>query len=200
MRADGILEFLGRRDWFVKILGNRVELEEIEAMLRRHQDVRDACVVLQRESAADSKLRAYVVAREGRTSSMADLRCFLRERLPDYMVPSLIEFLPDLPLNRNGKTDRHALESRKAISRPESVYYTPPRSDAERLIAGICEAVLGVKQIDINENLFDLGANSLLATMIVNRLARAFGVEPPIALVFDRPTVAEIATFLSREN
>ncbi len=198
IRADGILEFLGRGDWFVKILGNRVELEEIETMLRSHEDVREACVVLRREIATDPKLCAYVVARECRTPSISDLQLFLRERLPDYMVPSLFEFLPDLPLNRNGKTDRRALEFRKAISRPDSVHYTPPRSHDERLIAGICEMVLGVKQIDVNENLFDLGANSLLATMIVNRLSLAFDVNPPITLVFDRPTVAEIATFLSR--
>jgi acyl carrier protein len=113
------------------------------------------------------------------------------------MVPSLFEFLPDLPLNRNGKTDRRALESRKTIPRPKSVDYTPPRTDTERLIAGICEAVLGVKQIDINGNLFDLGANSLLAMMIVSRLSRAFDVELPTTLVFDLPTIAELATFLS---
>jgi amino acid adenylation domain-containing protein len=197
IRDDGILEFVGREDWFVKILGNRVELEEIEAVLRAHPDLRDACVVLQRETATDSKLCAYVVARECRTPSISDLQTFLRLRLPDYMVPSLFEFLPDLPLNRNGKTDRRALESRKTISRPDSANYTPPGSDAERLIAGICEEVLGVRQIDINENLFNLGANSLLATMIVNRLSHAFDVDPPTTLVFDLPTVAQLATFVS---
>jgi amino acid adenylation domain-containing protein len=198
IRADGILEFLGRRDWFVKILGNRVELEEIETMLRSHQDVRDACVVLRRQTTAtDSKLCAYVVAHERRTPSISDLQLFLRGHLPDYMVPSLFEFLPDLPLNRNGKTDRRALESRKATSRPDSVNYTPPGSDAERLIAEVCEMVLGVKQLDINANLFDFGANSLLAMMIVNRLSRSFDVDLPITLVFDRPTVAEIATSLA---
>jgi acyl-coenzyme A synthetase/AMP-(fatty) acid ligase/acyl carrier protein len=197
IRGDGILEFVGREDWFVKILGNRVELEEIEAMLRAHPDLRDACVVLQREAATDSKLCAYVVSRERQTPSISDLQAFLRARVPDYMVPSLFAFLPDLPLNRNGKTHRRALESRKTISRPDSANYTPPGSDAERLIAGICEAVLGLRQIDINENLFDLGANSLLAMMIVNRLSHAFDVDPPITLVFDLPTVAELATFVS---
>ena len=113
------------------------------------------------------------------------------------MVPSLFEFLPDLPLNRNGKTDRRALESRKAIPRPDSANHTPPGTDAERLIAGICEAVLGVKQIDINGNLFDLGANSLLAMMIVSRLSRAFNVDLPNTLIFNLSTVAEIATYLS---
>jgi amino acid adenylation domain-containing protein len=197
IRGDGILEFLGRRDWFVKILGNRVELEEIEAMLRAHPDLRDACVVLQRETMTDAKLCAYVVARAGRTPSRSDLQAFLRLRLPDYMVPSFFEFLPDLPLNRNGKTDRRALESRKAIPRANRVNDTRPGTDAERLIAGICEEVLGDQQIGINENLFDLGANSLLAMMIVSRLSRAFDVELPITLVFDLPTVAELAMFLS---
>jgi acyl-coenzyme A synthetase/AMP-(fatty) acid ligase/acyl carrier protein len=197
IRGDGILEFVGRRDWFVKILGNRVELEEIESILRAHQDLRDACVVLRREAATESKLCAYVVAREGRTPSISNLQAFLRLCLPDYMVPSLFEFLPDLPLNRNGKTDRRVLESRKAIPRPDSANHTSPGTDAERLIAGICEAVLGVKQIDINGNLFDLGANSLLAMMIVSRLSRAFNVDLPNTLIFNLSTVAEIATYLS---
>jgi acyl-coenzyme A synthetase/AMP-(fatty) acid ligase/acyl carrier protein len=200
IRGDGVLEFVGRRDWFVKILGNRVELEEIEGILRGHEDLRDACVVLQRETATDSKLCAYVVSREGQTPSMSDLQAFLRSSLPDYMVPSLFEFLPDLPLNRNGKIDRRALEARKSIPRQNHVNYTPARTDGERLIAEICEAVLGVKQIDINGNLFDLGANSLLATMIVSRLARAFDVELPPTLVFDLPRVADLATFLSSFN
>ena len=197
IRNDGILEYIGRRDWFVKILGNRVELNEIDATLHLHPDVRDACVVVQRENTTDTKLCAYVVAREHRAPSISDLQAFLRARLPDYMVPSLFEFLPILPLNRNGKTDRRSLESRKVVPRPDGVVHELARTDTERRIAGICEAVLGVNSIGINENLFDLGANSLLAMMIVSRLTRAFGVELPLTLVFDLPTVSELATFLS---
>jgi len=197
IRGDGILEYIGRRDWFVKILGNRVELNEIEASLHLHPDVRDACVVVQRENTTDSNLCAYVVARERRAPSISDLQAFLRARLPDYMVPSLFEFLPVLPLNRNGKTDRCALESRKLLPRPDDVGHEPPRTETERRIAAICEEVLRLESIGINQNLFDLGANSLLAMMIVSRLTRAIGVELPLTMVFDLPTVSELATFLS---
>ena len=197
IRNDGILEYIGRQDWFVKILGNRVDLNEIEATLHLHPDVRDACVVVQNENTTDIKLCAYVVAAEGRAPSISDLQAFLRARLPDYMVPSLFEFLPVLPLNRNGKTDRLALESRKLVPRPDGVGHEPPRTETERRIAVICEEVLSLESIGINENLFDLGANSLLAMMIVSRLARASGVQLPLTLVFDFPTVSELATFLS---
>jgi acyl carrier protein len=197
MRGDGVLEFVGRRDRFVKILGNRVELEEIEARLRAHQSLRDACVILQRGPEEESKLCAYVVRREGEASSVPELQAFLRASLPDYMIPRVFEYLPDLPLNKNGKTDRRALESRKPTSLSIRRDYEPPETDSERVIAAICEKVLGAERIGMHENLFDLGANSLLSTMIVTRLSRSFAVELPTTLVFDLPTVRELAIFLA---
>ena len=151
----------------------------------------------QPENSADPKLCAYVVARDSPGPSQADLQSFLRARLPDYMVPSWFEFLPILPLNRSGKLDRRALETRKLVPHPARVVHEPPRTDTERRVAEICSTVLGVDSIGIDENLFDLGANSLLATMIVSRLMVAFGVELPITLVFDLTTVFELATLFS---
>jgi acyl carrier protein len=153
--------------------------------------------VAQQKNTTDTKLCAYVVARERRAPSISDLQALLRARLPDYMVPSLFEFLPVLPLNRNGKTDRGALERRKLVPRLDGVGQEPPRTETERRIAEICEEVLRLESVGINENLFDLGANSLLVMMIVSRLTRAFGVELPLTLVFDLPTVSDLASFLS---
>jgi amino acid adenylation domain-containing protein len=197
IRGDGILEHIGRQDWLVKILGNRVELGEIEATLRLHEGVRDACVVAQSDNQIDTKLYAYVVTREHPRPAPSDLQSFLRAHLPDYMIPSRFEFLPSLPLNRSGKLDRRALETRALTPCLAGVVHEPPRTDTERRIAEICMTVLGLDSIGVDENLFDLGANSLLATMIVSRLMVSFGVELPLTLVFDLPTVSELATLLS---
>lgn len=194
---DGLLEHLGRKDWLVKILGNRVEPNEIEAILRLHPDVRDVCVAVQREDAGGISLCAFVVSRRQSRPSLPELKAFLRARLPDYMVPSVFEFLADLPLNRSGKIDRHALESRKIEHRMDVAIAEPPRTDAERRIVQICKAVLAIDEIGINDNLFDLGANSLLAMMIVNRLMTEFQVELSARIVFDFPTISEIAKFVS---
>jgi acyl carrier protein len=113
------------------------------------------------------------------------------------MVPSVFEFLADLPLNRSGKIDRHALESRKIEHRTDVAIAEPPRTNAERRIVQICKAVLAIDEIGINDNLFDLGANSLLAMMIVNRLMTEFQVELSARIVFDFPTISEIAKFVS---
>lgn len=200
IRADGLLEHVGRRDWFVKILGNRVELGEIEASLRLHPEVLDACVVMQKQSTTDSTLCAYIVARDNCSPAAVDVQAYLRTRLPDYMVPSRVEFLPALPLNRSGKIDRHALATREGNLRREGTVREPPVNDAERLIARICQEVLGLDSIGTNENLFDLGANSLLATMIVTRLNQAFDLALPLALIFDRSTVSALATFISNSR
>lgn len=197
IRDGGILEHIGRQDWLVKILGNRVELPEIEATLRLHEGVRDACVVTQPENTTDARLCAYVVRRNNPGPSSTELQSFLRARLPDYMVPYRFEFLSILPLNRNGKLDRRALEIRELSPRSAGVAHEPPRTDAERRVADICRTVLGIDAIGIDENLFDRGANSLLATMIASRLMAVFGVGLPLTVVFDRPTVSELATLLS---
>jgi amino acid adenylation domain-containing protein len=200
IRDDGLLQHIGRKDWLIKILGNRVELYEVEAILRLHPDCRDVCVIAQRDEAEEMRLCAYIVLRHHSQPSVPDLKAFLRARLPDYMVPARFEFLADLPLNRSGKIDRRALESRKLERRPDGVIRESPRTDAERRIARICKGVLAMDEIGINENLFDLGANSLLAMMIVNRLIAEFEVQLNAALVFDIPTISGLAEFVSAHS
>jgi acyl carrier protein len=159
--------------------------------------VRDACVVAQPDDSSNSSLCAFVALNDMPGVAEAELKSHLRARLPDYMIPAKMEYVSVLPLNRNGKIDRKALEMRKSAYPFAPMIQHPPQTDAEQRVAQICQAVLGIDSIDIDQNLFDLGANSILAMMIASRLMIAFGVETPRTLVFDLPTVSGLAEFLS---
>ncbi|MCP4657358.1 MAG: amino acid adenylation domain-containing protein, partial [bacterium] len=182
---DGRLDFLGRIDHQVKIRGFRIELGEIEVVLASHPAVTAAVVLAQ-----DQRLVAYVV---GET---AELRGFLAERLPGYMVPAAFVALEKLPLLPNGKVDRAAL-GRRALPAPEgraeTESYMPPRTPAEEVLAGIWSEVLGVDQVGIYDDFFALGGHSLLATRVLSRIRRAFGSEPALSDFFDAPRIAELA-------
>ncbi|HEY6351462.1 MAG TPA: amino acid adenylation domain-containing protein [Candidatus Angelobacter sp.] len=183
---DGNIEFLGRMDTQVKIRGFRVELGEIESTLRQQSGVRD-CVVMAKPGVDGSKrLVAYVAGdREGE-----DLRRDLKRKLPEYMVPSLIVKLTELPLTANGKVDRHALLE---VAQPEIAgHYVAPRTAVEEQLARIWAEVLEVIRTGIHDNFFDLGGHSLLATLMVTRMQNAFGVEVPVRAVFESPTIAQL--------
>ncbi len=194
MRADGVLEHTGRKDWMVKILGNRVEVVEIENILRLHPDVRDTAVSVWQDVANEAQLCAYVVPRKNLLPSVQNLKAFLRERLPDYMVPLAFEFPDALPLNRTGKLDRRALKSPGFTRDQNERVIDAARTDTERCIAKICRDVLRLNEIGVHENLFDLGANSLIAMQIVNRLRQEFALELSPTLPFYSPTVFMLAS------
>ncbi|MBW8879564.1 MAG: amino acid adenylation domain-containing protein, partial [Acidobacteria bacterium] len=192
---DGRLDYLGRIDQQVKVRGFRIELGEIEAALLRHPAVREAAVAL--AGSEDRHLVAYV-AGEGETAA-AELREFLRERLPVYMVPSFFLSLPKLPLTPSGKVDRKALAKLLPDRLAESAE-TAPRTPTEELVAGIFAEVLHLEQVGVEEDFFALGGHSLLATQVASRVRSVFGVELPVRTVFEAPTVEGLAGRLERST
>ncbi|HEX4498795.1 MAG TPA: amino acid adenylation domain-containing protein, partial [Thermoanaerobaculia bacterium] len=200
-RRSGDLEFLGRIDAQVKVRGFRVEPGEIETALTAHPRLSSAVVLAQREEAGGHRLVAYVVAAADAATATgapepSELRDFLRQRLPEFMVPSAWVSLPALPLTANGKVDRKAL----ALLQPDRPRSTggAPRTPAEQRIAGIFSELLGaellgVEPVGLEANFFDLGGHSLLATRLVSRVRAVFGVELPLRAVFETPTVEGLA-------
>ena len=190
-RADGNLEYIGRIDEQIKIRGFRVEPGETECVLRQHPSVTEAVVISRQDRVGDTRLVAYVVAKEG-VSRADELRSFLRERLPEYMVPSAFVTVPDLPLTPNGKLDRKALplpENQAPASAP-----TPPSSELEKLIAGVWADVLGLERtFDREESFFDVGGHSLLAVQVVSRLQAVLRCEVPLRTIFESPTISGMA-------
>ncbi|HEX2091396.1 MAG TPA: amino acid adenylation domain-containing protein, partial [Longimicrobiaceae bacterium] len=188
--ADGNLEFLGRVDQQVKVRGFRIEPGEVEAVLRRHPHVGHAVVVVREDIPGDRRLTGYVVAANGTPPVPSDLRSYLGERLPDYMVPGAFVVLDRLPLTPTGKVDRRALPA------PEGAVegaYVAPRTPAEELLAGIWGELLAVGRVGVHDGFFDLGGHSLLATRVVSRVREAFGIELPLRALFEAPTVAGLA-------
>jgi acyl carrier protein len=207
-RSDGHLEFLGRCDAQVKLRGLRMELGEIEAVLRHHPQVREAVVVVQEAVPGDKRLVAFVVEQPTATSERPSpqrlqtvppghlttaLRDWLRQQLPEYMVPSAFVLLEALPLTPNGKVDRHALPYPQQL-RPElDSTFVAPHTSVEQALAAIWAEVLGLEQIGIHDNFFALGGHSLLATCVITRVRERFQVELPVHILFEEPTIAHLA-------
>nr|ASV46716.1 non-ribosomal peptide synthetase [uncultured bacterium] len=192
---DGELEYLGRVDHQVKVRGFRVELGEIETVLETHPAVREAAVAARDDGAGGTLLAAYFVPLGG-APAPAELRAHLRERLPEYMVPSAFVGLERFPLTPSGKTDRMALPAPDPSHSGEGAEYAPPRNPTEETVAAIWAEVLGVERVGIHEHFFDLGGHSLRAAQIVARLRGAFQVDLPMGALFDAPTVAELAALV----
>ena len=195
--SGGELEFLGRADDQVKVRGFRVEPGEVEAVLAAHRGVR-AAVVAASGQGDDHRLVAYLVPADPAEGipPVSELRAFLQQRLPDFMIPAAFTELAALPLTVNGKLDRAALPS-PDDSRPELAGgYVAALTPAEELVAGIWAQVLGVDRVGVGDSFFDLGGHSLLATQVISRVRRVFGVEIPLAALFDQPTVARLAAVI----
>jgi acyl carrier protein len=190
---DGALEFLGRIDHQVKLRGHRIELGEIESALARQAGVKQA-VVVARGSGDDMRLAAYVTAHAGAAPDPAQLRAALARELPEPMVPASVTVLPALPLTPNGKIDRRALPE------PQSGVVIPlaaaPQSQLEKTIAAIWQEVLGLPQVGMADNFFDLGGHSLLVVQVQRRLREACGREVSITDMFRLPTVRALAAHL----
>jgi amino acid adenylation domain-containing protein len=189
----GELEYLGRLDHQVKVRGFRIEPAEIESVLAGHPGVRE-CAVLPREGVGDEALLvAYFVPAGRPPVSVAELRGFLRDRLPDYMVPSRLVPLDAFPRTATDKLDRRALPSPEAIPAGTAERVEAPRTPLEEVVAGIFAAVLEVEGVGAHGNFFDLGGHSLLAAQVVSRVRASLGVELPLSRLFDEPTVAGLA-------
>ena len=196
--TDGRLEFLGRADEQVKIRGFRVELGEIEHALARHPKVRATVVTMQGEASAAKRLTAYVVP-ESVELGASELRRFLSESLPEYMIPARFVWLDALPLTPNGKVDRRALPV-PADSADDETPFVAPRGPVEEALAAAWSEVLELAEIGVDHNFFDLGGHSLLATQIASRLRHDFGVELGVADIFGHPTVAALAELLEQRR
>jgi amino acid adenylation domain-containing protein len=186
-RGDGNLDFLGRADHQVKIRGNRVELGEVEHVLREHPEVGQGVVVAHGSPADGARLAAYVTG----SATAAELAAFLRARLPDYMVPATFTAIQALPLNANNKVDRAALPAPRAVPAAPPV---PPRTPLERMLVGYWAELLDAAEgIGVHDNFFDLGGHSLLAVRVITRLRAALAAEIPLQLIFEHPTIAQLA-------
>jgi amino acid adenylation domain-containing protein len=193
---DGHIEFLGRIDHQIKLRGFRIELGEIEAALEHHPAIRQAVVLNRQETPGDTRLVAYLVADREVVPTVSALHHFLKQTLPDYMVPSAFVVLDALPLTPSGKIDRRALPT-PAPTRPElAEAFVAPRSATEEVVAGIWATVLGVEQVGVHDNFFDLGGHSLMAVQVMSRLRHALQVEVPLRALFDVPTVAGLAQYI----
>ncbi|MBZ4423328.1 non-ribosomal peptide synthetase, partial [Myxococcus sp. RHSTA-1-4] len=189
-RRDGVLEFLGRADAQVKVRGYRIELAEVEAALLAFPGVAQAVALVREDVPGDKRLVGYVAAPESLDTSA--LRAFLKQRLPEYMVPSALVRLDTLPLTSNAKVDRKALPAPDAaLASSES--FVAPRNATEQKLAELFASVLRLSQVSVTGNFFELGGHSLLATQVISRIRSALGVELPLRALFEAPTVAALA-------
>ncbi len=187
---DGNLEYLGRTDDQVKVRGFRIELGEVESCLACHPVVRKCAVIVREDQPGQRNLAAYVVtATEPPTAN--ELRSFLKRKLPEYMVPSVFVHLDELPLTENGKLDRKALPAPLPASAGNT--FVAPRDSPEEIIAVIWSEVLGLKQISVLEDFFELGGDSLTATQVMSRIDLAFQIDLPPGVLFEQRTVAALA-------
>jgi non-ribosomal peptide synthetase component F len=190
---DGSVEYLGRLDHQVKLRGFRIELGEIEAVLNEHSQVRQSVVLAREEALGDKQLVAYVVADDVAAAGGNELRSFLKAKLPDYMVPCAFVFLESLPLTTNGKLDRKALPAPDQIRPDVTEKFVAPRTLVEETLANIWAKVLGFERVGVHDNFFDLGGHSLLGTQVMSRTREALQVDLPLRILFEAPTVAELA-------
>ncbi|MGE8064526.1 non-ribosomal peptide synthase/polyketide synthase [Pseudomonas sp. NPDC089569] len=199
-RADGVIEYLGRRDQQVKLRGHRIELTEIEHRLAQHPNVREAAVLLRENSVGEAWLVAYWSAHDeslGSDGPSGQLGEHLRTQLPPYMVPAAFVCLERLPLNANGKVDRKALAAKELDWQADALESIAPRNELEAAVAKVWAEVLGRDNVGVEDNFFTLGGHSLLATQIVARLRAHFKLDLPLRVLFEHPTVALLAVAIA---
>jgi acyl carrier protein len=193
-RPDGTIEFLGRIDHQVKIRGFRVEIGEIEAVLETHPDIDKQVVVAHTEEATgDKRLVAYLVPRRGKPLPADELRAFLQTKLPEYMIPAIFIPLEALPVTPNGKVDRRALPAPTVLRPALTQAFVPPRTTVEEIVAQAWCEVIGLEQVGVLDNFFDLGGHSLRATQITSRLRQTLQIELPLRAIFEQPTIQALA-------
>jgi acyl carrier protein len=204
---DGNIEFLGRVDFQVKLRGFRIELEEIEAILSQHDQVQQAAVMVRSGGsentsgagdAANRRLVAYIVPEVGKPLSVNDMRTYLRQHLPEYMVPSVFLMMDAFPLTSNGKVDRKALPDIDGARPDLDSTYVPPQTELERKIARIWQEVLSIEKVGLNDNFFDLGGHSLLMFKAHTRLQDTFSRDFSMVELFRYPTISALANYLSK--
>ena len=197
---DGNIEFIGRIDYQVKIRGFRIELEEIEANLSQHEAIKEAVVIIYNKE-DNPQLVAYVTVGSEQSKSddyslVTKLSDWLKTRLPEYMLPTSITVLDKLPLMPNGKIDRKALQAPEVTRIKNNATFIKPQTQIEKQIAELWQKVLKVEQVSIDDNFFKLGGHSLSGTQLVSKLYEAFRIRVPMNILFETPTVANIAKYI----
>lgn len=195
--ADGNIEFLGRSDRQVKIRGYRLELDEIELTLNQHPDLQASVVVTQGRT-NDQSLVAYTVPHGESSPSIEELRHWLQEKLPSYMIPSVFLFLDQFPLTPNGKIDRQSLPSPEQVRSHNSGIFVAPRTTIEKILVQIWRDLLKVEQISIDDNFFDLGGHSLLTTQLLAKIRETLQIDISLRSLLEAPTVASLAQNIAR--
>jgi acyl carrier protein len=193
---DGNIEFMGRIDHQVKIRGFRVEPAEIEAMVKQYPSVKQNVVLPYEDQSGEKRLAAYVVAEK--PIKAEDLRAFLLQQLPEYMVPSAFLMLDSIPLTANGKVDMRALPSAEHGQSQAEREFISPRTPEEEKVVAIWTEVLKLDRISVNDNFFELGGHSLLATQIISRIRNVFRVQMPLHSFLETPTIAGLAEKISQ--
>ena len=196
-RTDGTLEYLGRIDSQVKIRGFRVELGEIEAKLAEHPAVQASAVIVREASAGNKQIVGYLVLRQDHEVTVNDLLVELRKGLPEYMLPSRLVFLGAMPLTPNGKVDKSALPPPEMTTSDREDTFVSPRTPLEEMLARVWSSALGVDQVGIRDNFFEMGGDSLLAIRVVDAIKSSSGIGVNVADLFRHATVAELAESLS---
>jgi acyl carrier protein len=184
----------------VKVRGFRIELGEVEAALDGHEAVREAVVVVREDDGGEKRLVAYVVGEDGQEVGGGELRRYLKEKLPEYMIPSVFVHLAELPLTASGKVDRRSLPAPEPTRETLEGEYVAPRTAEEEIIAGIWAQVLKVEEVGVEDNFFALGGHSLLATQVMSRVRNAFHVELSLRYLFEEPTVAGLAARITQRQ
>jgi aspartate racemase len=200
LRPDGCLIFKGRKDFKVKIHGINVETTHIDASLRLHPSVRDAITVADVDESGERYLTVYVVPEEGSSLTTTELRRFLLELLPVHMLSVGLVFLESLPLTPNGKVDHRALPRPTGNRPPIGQSFVAPRDEWERNLARICQTILGIDRIGVEDNFFDLGMDSLKAVQLVTQIEKEFGEEVPPGTLLRSPTVDQLAGVLRQKS
>jgi amino acid adenylation domain-containing protein len=195
---DGSIKFEGRKDFQIKIRGFRVELGEIESALTQHQLVRESVVVAKENAAGDKRLVAYIVPKKP-ASINGELREFLKQKLPEYMVPTSFVVLDSLPLTASGKVNRRALPAPDDFANRQASRRSAPQTAVEKLLAAIWTDLLDVREIGVNDSFFEVGGHSLLAVRLFAQIQKRFGRCLPLATLFQAPTIAQLAAILEKD-
>jgi pristinamycin I synthase-3/4 len=199
-RPDGTILFLGRRDNQVKLRGIRIELAEIETVLRQHPQISDTAVTLHEDTEGDHQLIAYIVLRSGETLSTSDLRNTLHSQLPAYMIPSAFFYIETLPRLPNGKLDRQALPAPDGERPTLATAFIAPQTPVEEQLAEIWADVLRLSRVGIHDDFFELGGHSLLATKVLARINQTFHIELPLRTLFEAATIADLALCIIQQE
>ncbi len=200
MLPDGCLIYLGRKDFQVKIRGYRIEVAEIEAALLKHPAIKDAAVWTQEIRPGNQRLVAYIVPAVQQVPTFTELRQYLAEILPEYMLPFAFVMLDALPLAPNGKLNRRVLPQPSILKSESDEGYVPPRDELESTLKMIWEKVLDIQPISITDNFFEIGGHSLLAVRIFDQISREFGKTFPLAALLQAPTIEQLADVVRQKE